>query len=65
MAAKTLADWLQDLQSGENQRIKEAVRALSYIGQEAIPPVIALIANSTVSIEHLGRGDQTDWRPGC
>jgi HEAT repeat protein len=53
MAAKTLPDWLQDLQSGDAQRIKEAVRALSYIGQEAVPPVINLITRSNVGIEHL------------
>ncbi|GEM_PF-3389958 len=52
--AKTLSDWLQDLQSGDSQRIKEAIRALTYIGQEAVPPLLTLIRVSSVPIEPLG-----------
>lgn len=52
--AKTLPDWLQDLQSGDNNRVKEAVRALTYIGQEAVEPVINLIRTSDIPTDPLG-----------
>jgi HEAT repeat protein len=52
--AKTLPDWLQDLQSGDNNRVKEAVRALTYMGQEAVAPVIDLIKSSTLPTDPLG-----------
>jgi HEAT repeat protein len=53
--AKTVADWIQDLQSNDKTVWKEAVRALSYIGADAIQPLLNAIVDKSIPQERISQ----------
>lgn len=51
--SRTVADWIEGLKSSDSNRVKEAVRALGYIGQDAVDALITALREDSVPFDHL------------
>jgi HEAT repeat protein len=51
--AKTVADRIADLKSEDSQQVKEAIRALSYLGDGAVQPLIEALRADSVPFQPL------------
>lgn len=51
--SKNISDWIQDLSSDDKRTWQEAVRALGYIGAEAVPHILDALLNEKAPIERI------------
>jgi HEAT repeat protein len=54
--SKTVTDWIEGLRSRDNKVVKEAARALAYIGQGAVEPLILTLRDESVPFDNLVEG---------